>query len=73
MKKKIILIGPAYPYRGGNALFITHAYESLKNQFDVKIYNYKLLYPSLLFQERHSLTKAKNRYSRFQAKELSIQ
>lgn len=49
MKKKIILIGPAYPYRGGNALFITHAYESLKNQFDVKIYNYKLLYPSLLF------------------------
>lgn len=49
MKKKIILIGPAYPYRGGNALFVTHTYESLKNHFDVKIYNYKLLYPSFLF------------------------
>ena len=49
MKKKIILFGPAYPYRGGNALFVTHTYESLKNHFDVKIYNYKLLYPSILF------------------------
>jgi glycosyltransferase involved in cell wall biosynthesis len=49
LKKKIILIGPAYPYRGGNALFVTHTYESLKNQFDIKIYNYKLLYPSILF------------------------
>jgi glycosyltransferase involved in cell wall biosynthesis len=49
LKKKIILIGPAYPYRGGNALFVTHTFESLKNHFDVKIYNYKLLYPSFLF------------------------
>jgi glycosyltransferase involved in cell wall biosynthesis len=49
LKKKIILIGPAYPYRGGNALFVTHTYESLKGQFDIKIYNYKLLYPSILF------------------------
>jgi glycosyltransferase involved in cell wall biosynthesis len=49
LKKKIILIGPSYPYRGGNALFVTHTYESLKNHFDIKIYNYKLLYPSILF------------------------
>jgi len=49
LKKKIILIGPAYPYRGGNALFVTHTYEALKDHFEVKIYNYKLLYPSLLF------------------------
>ena len=49
MKKKIILIGPAYPYRGGNALFVTHAYQALKDHFEVKLYNYKLLYPSFLF------------------------
>jgi glycosyltransferase involved in cell wall biosynthesis len=49
LKKKIILVGPAYPYRGGNALFVTHSYEALKNNYDVKIYNYKLLYPSFLF------------------------
>lgn len=59
MKKKIILIGPAYPYRGGNALFITHTYESLKNHFDVKIYNYKLLYPSFLFPGTTQFDKSK--------------
>ncbi|MDP4116944.1 MAG: glycosyl transferase family 1, partial [Bacteroidota bacterium] len=48
-KKKIILIGPAYPYRGGNSLFISHVYDKLKDDFEVKVYNYKLLYPSLLF------------------------
>ena len=49
MKKKIILIGPAYPYRGGNALFVTHTYEALRTAFDIKIFNYSLLYPSFLF------------------------
>jgi len=48
-KKKIIIIGPAYPYRGGNALFVTQTFNVLKDHFDVKIFNYTLLYPSLLF------------------------
>ena len=48
-KKKIIIIGPAYPYRGGNSLFISYVCESLKQIFEVKILNYKLLYPSILF------------------------
>jgi glycosyltransferase involved in cell wall biosynthesis len=47
--KKIIIIGPAYPYRGGNALFVAHTYEALQDHFDINIYNYKLLYPSFLF------------------------
>lgn len=59
LKKKIILIGPAYPYRGGNALFVTHTYESLKTQFDIKIYNYKLLYPSILFPGTTQFDKSK--------------
>jgi len=59
LKKKIILIGPAYPYRGGNALFVTHTYELLKNHFDVKIYNYKLLYPSFLFPGTTQFDKSK--------------
>jgi glycosyltransferase involved in cell wall biosynthesis len=57
--KKIILIGPAYPYRGGNALFVTHTYESLKNHFEIKIYNYKLLYPSFLFPGTTQYDKSK--------------
>lgn len=47
--KKIIIIGPAYPYRGGNSLFVSYVYDILKNNFNVKLYNYKLLYPSILF------------------------
>lgn len=48
-KKKIIIIGPAYPYRGGNSLFVSHVYHALKDDFEVKIFNYSLLYPSILF------------------------
>jgi hypothetical protein len=51
-KKKIIIIGPAYPYRGGNSLFVSHVYDALKEEFEVKIFNYKLLYPSILFPAR---------------------
>jgi glycosyltransferase involved in cell wall biosynthesis len=59
LKKKIILTGPAYPYRGGNALFVTHTYEALKIHYDVKIYNYKLLYPSILFPGTTQFDKSK--------------
>jgi glycosyltransferase involved in cell wall biosynthesis len=48
-KKKIIIIGPAYPYRGGNSLFVSYVTDSLKRKFNVKVINYKLLYPSILF------------------------
>lgn len=49
MKKKIALIGPCFPYRGGNALFMTHVFHALEERFEVKMFNYSLLYPSLLF------------------------
>ncbi|MCH7771851.1 MAG: hypothetical protein IIA49_12685 [Bacteroidetes bacterium] len=58
-KKKIIIIGPVYPYRGGNALFVTQTYEILKDSFNVKLYNYKLLYPSLLFPGTTQFDKSK--------------
>ncbi len=48
-KKKIAIVGPAYPYRGGNSLFIAHLNDKLSEQFDVTILNYSLLYPSFLF------------------------
>jgi glycosyltransferase involved in cell wall biosynthesis len=48
-RKKILLIGPAYPYRGGNPLYVSFVYDILKDYFDIKIINYKLLYPSILF------------------------
>lgn len=49
MKKKIIILGPAYPYRGGNSLFVTFLYDLLIKEYDVQVLNYKLLYPGILF------------------------
>ena len=48
-EKKIVIIGPAYPYRGGNSLFISYVYDILKDKFNISLVNYKLLYPKLLF------------------------
>lgn len=59
-RKKIILIGPAFPYRGGNSLFISHVFDSLKNRFDVYIYNYKLLYPAVLFPGKTQYDESKS-------------
>lgn len=67
-KKKIIIIGPAFPYRGGNSLFISHLYHALAERFEVQILNYSLLYPSILFpgttqydKSNSPLKKAPNR------------
>lgn len=49
MKNRIILVGPAYPYRGGNALFVAHLYEALSKSFDIEVINFTRLYPQLLF------------------------
>jgi glycosyltransferase involved in cell wall biosynthesis len=48
-KKKIVIIGPAYPYRGGNSLYVSSVYTILKDYFDVSVVNFSLLYPSILF------------------------
>jgi glycosyltransferase involved in cell wall biosynthesis len=48
-KKKIVIVGPAYPYRGGNSLFVSYVSDSLMREYNVKIINYSLLYPSILF------------------------
>ncbi len=45
----IVLIGPAYPLRGGNALFLAHLYESLSAAHDVHVVSFSRLYPKLLF------------------------
>lgn len=43
------MIGPCYPYRGGNSVFMTCLYHSLIPRFDIQMLNYSLLYPDLLF------------------------
>jgi len=48
-RKKIIIVGPAYPYRGGPSTYVSYLYRTLSTRFDVKVINYKLLYPDFLF------------------------
>ena len=48
-RKKIVIIGPAYPYRGGNSLYVSSVYSKLRDIFNVTVINFKLLYPSFLF------------------------
>ncbi len=46
---KIVLIGPAYPLRGGNALFVAHLYEALAETNEVTVISFSRLYPGFLF------------------------
>ena len=46
---KIVLVGPAYPLRGGNALFIAHLYAALADGNEVTVISFSRLYPGFLF------------------------
>jgi len=48
--EKVILVGPAYPYRGGQALVEAYLYDTLtKLGYEVETVSYSLLYPSVFF------------------------
>lgn len=47
---KVIILGPAHPYRGGiGAVNMRLATEYQNNNNDVEIYNFTLMYPSIFF------------------------
>lgn len=47
---KITLIGPAHPYRGGQALVEAYLHKTISEiGYDTNTISYKLLYPSILF------------------------
>jgi len=49
-KKKIVIIGPAHPLRGGIAVFNERLAEVLQKEgYDVIIYSFSLQYPNFLF------------------------
>ena len=49
MIKKVCLVGPVYPYRGGIAHFTSVLAEEFGKGHDVLVVNFKRLYPSFLF------------------------
>jgi glycosyltransferase involved in cell wall biosynthesis len=58
-KKKLVVIGPCYPYRGGIATFVAHLCKGLSQNFDVSLINYSLLYPSILFPGKTQYDESK--------------
>ncbi len=58
MTKKVIIIGPAHPLRGGLATFDHRlAKEFISQGMDCSIYSYSLQYPSFLFPGKTQYTK----------------
>ena len=49
--KKIVLIGPVYPYKGGIAHYTSLFYRALTKKFDVELISYKMQYPKFLFKK----------------------
>ncbi len=50
--KKIVLIGPVYPYNSGIAHYTGLLYKALlKNGYEVSLHSYKYQYPKLLFKK----------------------
>lgn len=69
-KKKIAIVGPAYPYRGGNALFVSHLYKALAETFELRLFNFKLLYPQLLFPGTTQYDKSEQHYDKVPSERL---
>jgi glycosyltransferase involved in cell wall biosynthesis len=47
--RRIAIIGPAYPYRGGPAAVVGHLYHALIEHYTVRVFSFSRLYPKVLF------------------------
>lgn len=50
-KKKVVLIGPVYPYKGGIAHYTGLMYRALCKIYDVEMVSYKFQYPKILYRK----------------------
>ncbi|MCO6486380.1 MAG: glycosyltransferase [Saprospiraceae bacterium] len=62
MRPHVLLLGPASPYRGGPALFMTYLYEALSRDFRVDFVNFRMMYPRLLFPGTTPIDISKTAY-----------
>jgi len=51
MNKKIILVGPVYPYRGGISHYTGLMYRALSKKYDVDMVSFKMQYPKFLLKK----------------------
>lgn len=50
-RKRIVLVGPVYPYKGGISHYTGLMYRTLSERNDVYMMSYKLQYPKILFRK----------------------
>lgn len=49
--RKIIIVGPVYPYKGGISHYTGLMYRALSAKYDVSMISYKMQYPRILFKK----------------------
>ncbi len=49
-KKKLIIIGPVYPYKGGISHYTGLLFRALKDWYDTQVVSYKMQYPKILLR-----------------------
>jgi len=49
--KKIVLVGPVYPFKGGISHYTGLLYRALSKKYDTTMVSYKMQYPKLLFKK----------------------
>lgn len=50
-KKRIVMIGPVYPFKGGISHYTGSMVKNLKKDFEIVTVSYKMQYPKLLFKK----------------------
>src|SRR5674476_1611671 len=59
-KKKIVILGPAYPFRGGIAAFTDRmVLACVEAGYEVEVFTFTLQYPSFLFPGKTQFSDAK--------------
>lgn len=49
--KKVVLIGPVYPYKGGIAHYTSLLYQALLRKYEVELISFQMQYPRFLFRK----------------------
>ncbi|MCM1175362.1 MAG: glycosyltransferase [Blautia sp.] len=49
--RRVVLIGPVYPYKGGIAHYTSLMYRALSKKYPVEMISYKMQYPGFLFRK----------------------
>lgn len=69
-QKKIIVVGPGYPYRNGQSVYVSSLCKELSSEYNVELINYSFLYPKFLFPGSTQYDVSKDRKVSFPNKRL---